>query len=110
MTTAMATPGNRTLSAERTSRPSLEEPVDRLMAALFREEPRDGGPHGSAEPSPEGPRGAAAQAGGRPRGGAGGLLRCGHGKGGAVGLRRVAGPASAAAKAACRTSSGGSRA
>ena len=39
MTTATAPLSNRTLSAERTSRPSLEEPVERLMAALFREEP-----------------------------------------------------------------------
>ena len=37
MTTAALS--NRTLAAERTSRPSLEELVDRLMAALFRDEP-----------------------------------------------------------------------
>ena len=44
MTTATATLSNRTLAAERTSRPSLEEPVERLMAALFREEPETAAP------------------------------------------------------------------
>ena len=44
MTTATAILSNRTLSAERTSRPSLEEPVDRLMPALFREEPETAAP------------------------------------------------------------------
>ena len=44
MTTATATLSNRTLASERTSRPSLEEPVDRLMAALFGEEPETAAP------------------------------------------------------------------
>ena len=43
MTTATATLSNRTLAGGRT-RPSLEELVDRLMAALFREQPETATP------------------------------------------------------------------
>ena len=43
MTTATATLSNRTLAEGRT-RPSLEELVDRLMAALFREQPETATP------------------------------------------------------------------
>ena len=81
-------------------RPSLEELVDRLMAALFRAEPE-------TAPQAETPSVARSvhearrlRQAGRPRRGAGGLRRSGHGKGGdqggAVGLRRVDGPGAAA--------------
>ena len=44
MTTATATLSNRTLASEGRIRPSLEELVDRLIAALFREQPETATP------------------------------------------------------------------
>ena len=44
MTTATATLSNRTMASERRSRLSLEELVDRLIAALFREQPETATP------------------------------------------------------------------
>ena len=44
MTTATATLSNRTLASEERIRPSLEELVDRLIAALFREQPETATP------------------------------------------------------------------
>ena len=64
MTTATLATGNRTMTEVRPRR-SLEELVDRLIAALFKEEePEDGTGDGDTERGQERPRGAAAQAGG----------------------------------------------
>ena len=81
-------------------RPSLEELVDRLIAAMFRAEPETAPKTATPQRGPQRPRGAAAAAGGRPRRAAGGLRWRGHGKGGdqggSVGLRRMAGTGEAA--------------
>ena len=63
MTTATLATGNRTMTEVRPRR-SLEELVDRLMAALVLGAAGDGTGDGAAERGQERPRGAAAQAGG----------------------------------------------
>ena len=62
MTTATLATGNRTMETAARPRRSLEELVDRVMAALFSEQPEKA----TETPSrgQERPRGAAAQAGG----------------------------------------------
>ena len=63
MTTATLATGNRTMTEVRPRR-SLEELVDRLMAALFQGAAGDGTGDGDTERGQERPRGAAAQADG----------------------------------------------
>ena len=62
MTTATMVQSNRTMAAQ--PRPSLEELVDRVIAALFKEETEPAGArnNGDSERGPERTRGAAAQA------------------------------------------------
>ena len=79
MTTATLAAGNRTMETEVSPRRSLEELVDQLMAAMFREEPGDGGSR--AERGPQRPRGSAPPAGGRRRHCAGGPVQRGRGEG-----------------------------
>ena len=79
MTTATVATGNRTMATEVRPRRSLDELVDRLMAALFKEEEPE-----TTEPSAVRSihEARAAQAGGAgSRRGAGGLRRHGHGEG-----------------------------
>ena len=75
MTTATLATGNRTMETAVRPRRSLEELVDRLIAALFSEQPQTEPATETLSAGQERPRGTAAQAGG------------GHGRG-ADGPRR----------------------
>ena len=80
MTTATLATGNRTMATVEKPRRSLEELVDRLMAALFKEEPEKAATETLSVAKSVHEARRLRQAGGRGRG-AGGPRRHGHDEG-----------------------------